>query len=115
VEHITRLLNHLDLGALDPHTRVMALGNWRVIGSDTALLLARNGVHLVHTAPAFGVKDWSDLRIAVAAGIWLGSARAGDILQIITDDQAFDAVGDVAASQGVHFERLSYRALTAPS
>jgi len=29
----------------------------------------------------------------------------------VTDDQAFDAVGDVAASLGVEFRRLSYRAL----
>jgi len=65
----------------------------------------------VHTAPAFGVKDWSDLRIAVTAGIWLAGARPGDVLDIITDDQAFDAVGDVAAGRGVDFHRLSYRAL----
>src|SRR5262249_29455412 len=32
-------------------------------------------------------------------------------LQIITDDQAFDAVGDVAAGRGVRFDRLSYRKL----
>jgi hypothetical protein len=110
-EHIRRVLDHLDLGRLDPNTRVVAVGNWRVVGSDSARFLSGIGAQLVHTAPAFGVKDWSDLRIAVAAGIWLGGARPGDVLQIITDDQAFDAVGDVAAGHGVVFERLSYRAL----
>ena len=111
VEHIARMLEHLGLGALDRQTRLMAVGNWGVIGYDTARLLARHGAELVHTAPAFGVKDWSDLRIAVTAGIWLAGARPGDLLDIITDDQAFDAVGDVAAGRGVDFHRLSYRAL----
>src|SRR5207247_7473545 len=87
---------------------VMAVGNWGVIGYETARLLARRGAELVHTAPAFGVKDWSDLRIAVTAGIWLAGARPGDLLDIITDDQAFDAVGDVASGRGVGFRRPSY-------
>jgi hypothetical protein len=113
VEHITRMLEHLELGKLDRSTRVMAVGNWGVIGQETAKLLAKHGAELVHTAPAFGVKDWSDLRIAVGAGIWLGEARPGDVLEIITDDQAFDAVGDVAAGRGVTFRRLSYRSLVA--
>ncbi len=111
VEHIARMLEHLGLGTLDRQTRLMAVGNWGVIGYETAHLLARHGAELVHTAPAFGVKDWSDLRIAVTAGIWLAGARPGDVLDIITDDQAFDAVGDVAAGRGVDFHRLSYRAL----
>jgi hypothetical protein len=111
VEHIARMLEHLGLGTLDRQTRLMAVGNWGVIGYDTARMLARHGAALVHTAPAFGVKDWSDLRIAVMAGIWLAGARPGDVLDIITDDQAFDAVGDVAAGRGVDFRRLSYRAL----
>ncbi len=111
VEHIARMLEHLGLGTLDRLTRLMAVGNWGVIGYDTARLLARHGAELLHTAPAFGVKDWSDLRIAVTAGIWLAGARPGDVLDIITDDQAFDAVGDVAAGRGVDFHRLSYRAL----
>jgi hypothetical protein len=113
VEHITRMLEHLELGKLDRETRVMAVGNWGVIGQETAKLLARYGAELLHTAPAFGVKDWSDLRIAVGAGIWLGEACPGDVLEIITDDQAFDAVGDVAAGRGVVFRRLSYRTLVA--
>ena len=111
VEHIARMLEHLGLGTLDRQTRLMGVGNWGVIGYDTARLLARHGAQLLHTAPAFGVKDWSDLRIAVTAGIWLAGARPGDVLDIITDDQAFDAVGDVAAGRGVAFHRLSYRAL----
>src|SRR5207244_12508346 len=62
-------------------------------------------------APGVAVKDWTDLRTAVTASIWLAGARPGDVLDIITDDQAFDAVGDVAAGRGVDFHRLSYRAL----
>ncbi len=113
VEHVTRMLEHLELGKVDRATRIMAVGNWGVIGPETAKLLSHHGAELVHTAPAFGVKDWSDLRIAVGAGIWLGEACPGDVLEIITDDQAFDAVGDVAASRGVVFRRLSYRSLVA--
>jgi hypothetical protein len=113
VEHISRLLEHLELGTRGPQTRVMAVGNWGVIGQETARLLSAHGAELLHSAPAFGVKDWSDLRIAVAAGVWLAEARPGDVLEIITDDQAFDAVGDVAAGLGVAFRRLSYRALVA--
>jgi hypothetical protein len=110
-EHVRRVLEHLGLGERERRTHLMAIGNWGVIGHETAVLLSRHGAELLHSAPAFGVKDWSDLRIAVAAGMWLGSARAGDVLEIITDDQAFDAVGDVAASLGVAFHRLSYRGL----
>ena len=110
-EHVSRMLQHLELGELGRETQLVAVGNWRVVGLDTARLLSRHGARLVHSAPAFGVKDWSDLRIAVAAGIWLGDSRPGDVLEVITDDQAFDAVGDVAASRGVSFRRLSYRSL----
>ena len=49
----------------------------------------------MHSAPSTGVRDWSDLRIAVAAGIWLAAARPGDVIEIVSDDRAFDAVGDV--------------------
>jgi hypothetical protein len=44
--------------------------------------------------------------------VWLGTARPGDILEIISDDRAFDAVGDVATGLGIAFRRLSYRGLT---
>jgi hypothetical protein len=111
VEHVSAMLDHLQLDTRDRGTEIVALGNWGVIGHETAEFLSRHGARLVHSAPKFGVKDWSDLRIAVAAGVWLGEARAGDVLQIITDDQAFDAVGDVAACLGVTFVRLSYRKL----
>jgi len=110
-EHIARVLAHLELDWLHHATELVAVGNWRVIGHETARLLASRGAHLVHSAPSVGVRDWSDLRIAVAAGAWLAAARPGDLLEIVTDDQAFDAVGDVAASLGVRFRRLSYRAL----
>src|SRR5439155_1113964 len=92
-------------------TDFVAVGNWRVIGHDTARLLARHGAHLVHSAPSVGVRDWSDLRIAVSAGVWLASARPAAVIEIVSDDRAFDAVGDVAASLGITFRRLSYRTL----
>ncbi len=111
-EHIGRMLEHLAVDRLDRRTDFVAVGNWRVIGHDTARLLARHGAHLVHSAPAVGVRDWSDLRIAVGAGAWLASARPGDLIEIVSDDRAFDAVGDVSASLGITFRRLSYRSLT---
>jgi hypothetical protein len=112
-EHVGRVLAHLGLERPDGNTRLLAIGNWGVVGQDTARLLAGHGAELVHSAPAFGVKDWTDMRIAVTAGMWLGDARPGDVLEIVTDDQAFDAVGDVATSHGVTFHRLSYRTLVA--
>jgi hypothetical protein len=111
VEHLERVLEHLAIERDDGTTRVVAVGNWRVVGQETARLLARLGAELTHSAPAYGVKDWTDLRIAVAAGVWLGDAAAGDVLEIVTDDQAFDAVGDVAAGLGVAFRRVSHRKL----
>ena len=101
VQHISRVIDHLAVDRLGRRTDFIAVGNWRVIGAQ-----------LLHSAPSVGVKDWSDLRIAVAAGVWLGTARPGDALEIISDDRAFDAVGDVATSLGITFRRLSYRRLT---
>jgi hypothetical protein len=110
--HIARVIEHLAVDRAGRRTDFVAVGNWRVIGHDTARLLARHGAHLVHSAPSVGVRDWSDLRIAVAAGVWLASARPGDVIEIVSDDRAFDAVGDVSASLGIVFRRLSFRALT---
>jgi hypothetical protein len=112
MQHIGRVIDHLALDRVGTRTDFIAVGNWRVIGHDTGRLLARHGAQLVHSAPAVGVRDWSDLRIAVAAGVWLGAARPGDVLEIVSDDRAFDAVGDVATSLGIAFRRLSYRGLT---
>ncbi len=109
--HIERVIEHLAIDRLGRRTEFVAVGNWRVIGADTARLLARHGAHLVHSAPSTGVKDWSDLRIAVSAGVWLAAARPGDVLEIVSDDRAFDAAGDVAAALGIAFRRLSSRAL----
>jgi hypothetical protein len=111
-DHISRVLDHLAIDRRDRRVELIAVGNWRVIGADSARLLARRGAHLVHSAPSTGVRDWSDLRIGVSAGVWLGSARPGDLIEIISDDRAFDAVGDVAAVLGVEYRRLSYRGLT---
>lgn len=111
-DHVSRVLDHLAIDRHDRRVELIAVGNWRVIGADSARLLARRGAHLVHSAPSTGVKDWSDLRIAVSAGVWLGGARPGDLIEIISDDRAFDAVGDVAVGLGVEYRRLSYRGLT---
>ncbi|MBI2529241.1 MAG: hypothetical protein HYV93_25050, partial [Candidatus Rokubacteria bacterium] len=110
--HIERVLHHLAINRQESRTEFVAVGNWRVIGHDVARLLARRGAQLVHSAPATGVRDWSDLRIAVSAGVWLAAARSGDRIEIVSEDRAFDAVGDVAAALGIEFQRLSYRALS---
>jgi hypothetical protein len=108
---VARVIEHLAIDRLGRRTEFVAVGNWRVIGADTARLLARHGAQLVHSAPSTGVRDWSDLRIAVSAGVWLAAARPGDVLEIVSDDRAFDAVGDVAAALGIAFRRLSSRSL----
>jgi hypothetical protein len=110
-EHIARVIDHLAVDRMGRRTDFVAVGNWKVIGQDTARLLARHGAQLVHSAPSVGVRDWSDLRIAVAAGVWLAGARAGDVMEIVTNDRAFDAVGDVSAGLGIVFRRLSYQGL----
>jgi len=110
-EHIARVIEHLAVDRASARTEFIAVGNWRVIGHDAARLLARHGAQLVHSAPSVGVRDWSDLRIAVGAGVWLAAARAGDIIELVSDDRAFDAVGDVASSLGITFRRLSFRRL----
>src|SRR3989449_255596 len=94
--HIERVIERLAIDRLGFRTEFVAVGNWRVIGHETARMLARHGAQLVHSAPSTGVRDWSDLRIAVSAGAWLAAARPGDVLEIVSDDRAFDAVGDVA-------------------
>ena len=107
---VTRMLEQLAIDRFGTDTELIASGNWRVIGGETARLLARNGAQLVHSAPTVGVRDWSDLRIAVSAGMWLASTRPGDRIDIVSDDKAFDVVGDVAAIMGVEFMRHSFRA-----
>jgi hypothetical protein len=109
---IAQVVEHLAIDRLGSRTEFVAVGNWRVIGHETARMLARHGAQLVHSAPSTGVRDWSDLRIAVSAGAWLAAARPGDVLEIVSDDRAFDAVGDVAAGLGIAFRRLSSRSLT---
>jgi hypothetical protein len=110
-QHLAHVIDHLGVDPWQRQTELVAVANWRVVGHEAARLLAARGAYLVHSAPSTGVRDWSDLRIAVAAGIWLASARAGDLIEIVSDDRAFDAVGDVAASLGIEFRRLSYRRL----
>lgn len=110
-QHLARVIDHLAVDRGDCQTELVAVANWKVVSHESARLLAKLGAHLVHSAPSTGVRDWSDLRIAVAAGIWLAAARPGDALEIVSDDRAFDAVGDVAASLGIGFRRLSHRGL----
>lgn len=86
-----------------------AVGNWRAVGQQVGRELAGLGAQLVHSAPTPGVRDWSDLWIAVAAGGWIARAQPGDILEIVSNDRAFDAVGDAAAAQGVIYERVPHR------
>src|SRR5438445_5925827 len=109
--HIERVIERLAIDHLGRSTEFVAVGNWRVIGHETARLLARRGAQLVHSAPSTGVRDWSDLRIAVSAGVWLAGAHPGDVLEIVSDDRAFDAVGDVATALGITFHRLTARTL----
>jgi hypothetical protein len=110
-EDIEKVLAHLALDFTRGGVEFMAVGNWRVIGHEPARILAGKGAHLIHSAPTTGVRDWSDLRIAVAAGVWIATAQPGDVLEIVSDDQAFEAVGDVAAGRGILFRRVSYRRL----
>ena len=110
-QHLAHVIDHLGVDPWNRRTELIAVANWRVVGHDAARLLAQRGAYLVHSAPSTGVRDWSDLRIAVAAGIWLAAARPGDLIEIVSDDRAFDAVGDVATSLGIAFRRLSYRRL----
>jgi hypothetical protein len=101
---INAVLDELDLDGLGTSTEIIAIGNWRVIGQGLARSLAARGAQLVHSAPATRVRDWSDLWIAVHAGIW----RAGDLIELVSHDRAFDAVGDAASRLGVSFRRLTY-------
>jgi hypothetical protein len=110
---LTRVLDALAAEAGVPTPEIAAIGNWRVVGQDLARALSERGAQLVHSAPVTRVSDWSDLWIAVSAGIWLGRARPGDVLQIVSHDRAFDAVGDAAARLGVLFQRVTYRGQTA--
>ena len=103
------MLDELNIDLTSGTTDVTAIGNWRVVGQQLGRSLAQRGAHLVHSAPATRVPDWSDLWIAVQAGIWLGRSRPGDAIDIVSHDRAFDAVGDAAARLGVTFKRITYR------
>ena len=111
---LARVLDELAIDLTSGDTEVTAIGNWRVVGQQLGRSLAQRGAHLVHSAPATRVPDWSDLWIAVHAGIWLGRSRPGDRIEIVSHDRAFDAVGDAAARLGVAFTRITYRS-SAPS
>ena len=107
-EALLAALDQIGFDRVGSTTELVAVGNWRVIGAHVARMLAQRGARLVHTAPAPGVKDWSDLSIAVAAGTWLGRARPGDTIEIVSADRAFDAVGDASAALGVTYRRVAY-------
>lgn len=108
-EALTEVLESLKIDRATQPVELTAVGNWRVAGQRLGRHLAGLGAQLVHSAPAPGVKDWSDLWIAVAAGCWLGRAEPGDVLDIVSNDRAFDAVNDAAAARGVIFHRLQHR------
>ncbi|HEX9748387.1 MAG TPA: hypothetical protein VGB86_08295, partial [Methylomirabilota bacterium] len=55
-DHIGRVLDHLAIDRADRRVDLIAVGNWRVIGADSARLLARRGAQLVHSAPSTGVR-----------------------------------------------------------
>ncbi len=69
---LVRVLEDLNIDRAK--TDLTAVGNWRVVGQQLGRMLAQRGAHLVHSAPAPRVPDWSDLWIAVTAGMWLGRA-----------------------------------------
>lgn len=106
---LLRVLDELQIRDLGATCELTAIGNWRVVGQGLGRSLAARGAHLVHSAPAVRVSDWSDLWIAVHAGIWLGRAQPGDALEIVSHDRAFDAVGDAATRLGVTYRRITYR------
>lgn len=108
-ERLFEVLEALRIDRTERPTQVSAVGNWRTISQRLGRRLGAMGAQLVHSAPAPGVRDWSDLWIAVAAGCWLGRAAPGDVLEIVSNDRAFDAVGDAAAALGVTFRRLLLR------
>ena len=108
-DSLTEVLEGLKIDRGAQPTELTAVGNWRAVGQRLGRHLASLGAQLVHSAPALGVRDWSDLWIAVAAGCWLGQSAPGDILEIVSNDRAFDAVGDAAAARGVIFHRLQHR------
>jgi hypothetical protein len=106
---LTEVLEALKIDRAAQPTELTAVGNWRAVGQRLARHLASLGAQLVHSAPALGVRDWSDLWIAVAAGCWLGQAMPGDVLEIVSNDRAFDAVGDAAAARGIVYRRLLHK------
>jgi hypothetical protein len=106
---LTGVLDQLGIERANGTTEITAIGNWRVVGQGLGRALAARGAQLLHSAPATRVPDWSDLWIAVTAGIWLGRAAPGDTIEIVSHDRAFDAVGDAAARLGVRFRRITYR------
>lgn len=106
---LLEVIDSLQIDRTSRTVELFAVGNWRVVGQHVGRELAALGAHLVHSAPARGVRDWSDLWIAVAAGGWIARANPGDVLEIVSNDRAFDAVGDAAAAEGVIYRRIQHR------
>jgi len=106
---LLEVLESLKIDQQKQKAELVAVGNWRAVGPQVGRDLAALGAQLVHSAPARGVRDWSDLWIAVAAGAWIARAAPGDVLEIVSNDRAFDAVGDAAAAQGVVYRRIQHR------
>lgn len=113
VEHVTGLVEHLGLATLDGRTALLAVGNWAVVAQETARILARHGgtADAQRTEAAREGLDRPPYR--GGCGLLARDRAARRPAQIVTDDQAFDAVGDVASGYGVLFERLAFRDLLA--
>lgn len=109
---LMRVLDHLEIDRMKHRVELTGVGNWKALGTRFARTLGKVGAQLLHTAPPAGVRDWSDLWIAVSIGRWIAHAQPGDLLDVVSDDRAFDAIADAASAAGVTFRRLSYRSLT---
>src|SRR2546426_2499404 len=72
--HIARMLEHLGLGTLDRQTRLMAVGNWGVIGDRKSTRL--NSSHLVISYAVFCLKKKKkNARGAIAESIGIESSH----------------------------------------
>src|SRR5271169_5132487 len=60
---LLKVLDHLGIDRTKHTTELTAVGNWKSVGTRVGRTLAGLGAHLVHSAPAPGVRDWSDLWI----------------------------------------------------
>ena len=108
VDEIARLLADLEPRILRADTELLAVGDWRALVDEAAALLVRRGVRLVPSAPHLDRGSRRGVPIAVAIGLWLSGSAPGAALEILSEDHAFDTVGEVATSRGAIFRRLPW-------